>query len=68
MIFVETAILEVPVASRSPITSSFEIIIAMYIFHVQFDQGILVSQNPAKEAAANGLLRKGDIVVGVNGE
>ncbi|CAB9503079.1 Probable membrane metalloprotease ARASP2, chloroplastic [Seminavis robusta] len=33
-----------------------------------FEQGILVSQNPAREAAADGLLRKGDIVLGVNGK
>ena len=33
-----------------------------------FDQGIVVSQNPVKEGAANGILRKGDIVVGVNGK
>ena len=33
-----------------------------------FDQGIVVSQNPTREAAANGILRRGDVVVGVNGK
>lgn len=33
-----------------------------------FEPGILVSQNPSKDAAASGILRKGDIVLGVNGK
>ena len=33
-----------------------------------FEQGILVSQNPAREAAANGVLRRGDVIVGINGK
>ena len=32
-----------------------------------FDQGIIVSQNPLRDAPANGILRKGDVVVGING-
>jgi len=33
-----------------------------------FDQGVMVSQNPVKDAPANGILRRGDVVVGINGK
>ena len=33
-----------------------------------FEQGILVSQNPAREAAANGILHRGDVIIGINGK
>ena len=33
-----------------------------------FDRGILVSQNPTRDAAASGVLRRGDIIVGINGK
>ena len=56
----------------------FNLLLAFSIFFGQittvglpqpvFAQGIVVSQNPAREAAANGILRKGDIVLGVNGK
>jgi membrane-associated protease RseP (regulator of RpoE activity) len=55
----------------------FNLLLAFFIFFGQmttvglpqpvFEQGIVVSQNPTKEAACNGILRKGDIVLGVNG-
>lgn len=34
----------------------------------KFDSGIVVSAMPSPDAAANGILRKGDIIVGVNGQ
>jgi membrane-associated protease RseP (regulator of RpoE activity) len=34
----------------------------------KFDSGIVVSAMPSPDAAASGILRKGDIIVGVNGQ
>lgn len=57
---------------------AFNLLLAFVIYFAQitttglpqpvFDQGIKVSQNPIEQGAANGILRKGDVVVGVNGK